>query len=100
MPSPACHSIAAANQSAGVDLERWLMAAEDPPRPTLQMTVNPNSVAAPVHAAAVTCREIVDFYLDALAKAAQNIQFLDHAAFSRASGQTRHVAHREAVSAN
>ena len=38
-------------------------------RPTIQLTLDANAVAAPVHAAAVTCREVVDFYFDAIAKA-------------------------------
>ena len=36
--------------------------------PIVQLTLNANAVAAPVHAAAVTCREIVDFSFDAMSK--------------------------------
>jgi hypothetical protein len=35
----------------------------------LQITLHAEGVAAPSHAAAVTCREVVDFYLDAIGKA-------------------------------
>jgi hypothetical protein len=44
------------------------MTEADPQPPTVQMTLDANAVAAPVHAAAVTCREIVDFNFDAMAK--------------------------------
>jgi hypothetical protein len=36
--------------------------------PIVQLTLNANAVAAPVHTAAVTCREIVDFNFDAMSK--------------------------------
>jgi hypothetical protein len=38
-------------------------------RPTVNLTLDANAVAAPVHSAAVVCREIVDFYFDAMANA-------------------------------
>jgi hypothetical protein len=38
-------------------------------RPTVHLTLDANAVAAPLHAAAVTCREVVDFYFDAMTKA-------------------------------
>jgi hypothetical protein len=38
-------------------------------RPVVHLTLDANAVAAPVHAAAVTCREVVDFFFDAMAKA-------------------------------
>jgi hypothetical protein len=44
------------------------MTEADAPLPIVQMTLDANAVAAPVHVAAVTCREIVDFNFDAMAK--------------------------------
>jgi hypothetical protein len=41
--------------------------SEAKPRPTVQLTLDASAVAAPVHIAAVSCREIVDFYFDAMA---------------------------------
>jgi hypothetical protein len=38
-------------------------------RPTVHLTLDANAVAAPVHAAAAACREVVDFCFDAMAKA-------------------------------
>lgn len=38
-------------------------------RPPLHFSLNGDAVAAPVHAAAVVCREIVDFNFDAMARA-------------------------------
>jgi hypothetical protein len=38
-------------------------------RPTLHLALDANAVAAPVHAAAVVCREIIDFYFSAMASA-------------------------------
>jgi hypothetical protein len=38
-------------------------------RPAVQLTLDANAVAAPVHTAAVICREIVDFYFGAMANA-------------------------------
>jgi hypothetical protein len=36
--------------------------------PPLQLTLNPDGVAAPAHRAAVICREIIDLYFDALSR--------------------------------
>ena len=38
-------------------------------RPVVQLNLDVNAVAAPAHIAAWTCREIVDFYFDAMTKA-------------------------------
>jgi hypothetical protein len=38
-------------------------------RPAVHLTLDANAVAAPVHTAAVICREVVDFYFDAMANA-------------------------------
>jgi hypothetical protein len=35
----------------------------------IDIQLNPDGVAAPTHVAAITCREIIDFYFDALARA-------------------------------
>jgi hypothetical protein len=37
--------------------------------PRIDIQLNPDGVAAPTHAAAITCREIIDFYFDALTRA-------------------------------
>jgi len=42
---------------------------QDESRPAIQITLHPNGVAAPSEAAALVCREVVDFYLDAVGKA-------------------------------
>jgi hypothetical protein len=41
----------------------------DDAMPVVQLNLDANAVAAPAHTAAWTCREIVDFYFDAMAKA-------------------------------
>ena len=38
-------------------------------RPSIQITLHPDGVAAPSQTAAAVCREVVDFYLDAVGKA-------------------------------
>jgi hypothetical protein len=43
------------------------MAQEDI-RPAIQITLHPDGVAAPSRTAAMVCREVVDFYLDAVGK--------------------------------
>jgi hypothetical protein len=42
---------------------------EEESRPTVHLSLDVNAVAEPAHIAAFKCREIVDFYFDALAKA-------------------------------
>jgi hypothetical protein len=37
--------------------------------PRIEIQLHPDGVAAPTHAAALTCREIIDFYFDALTRA-------------------------------
>ena len=42
--------------------------AQDESRPAIQVTLHPDGVAAPSRTAAAVCREVVDFYLDAIDK--------------------------------
>jgi len=60
------------------------MGDEKDDSPQLQLTIHPDAIAAPAHRAAAMCREVVDLYFDALAKAdLSQAPQLEHGPFFR-----------------